>query len=238
MGHRLQRFGLARESPSLSQRMQLRFEDKIYICGASMACLYPNGQEWGFPGTRYPPFQMAKQYIPPATWSPVSTNSNGGNFTFTSPAVYVAHRSIDRIVYISSMDVHWPTTFVWGTVTRVRTAGIIPIAASDVFPARSASSLLTASGVEYAQLVANGSYIPMLDRQPHKKRYTYEPMTFGDLEEPMPASLYYNARSIDFWGKQSHWNNNGTRISAQATPRPIGVEVSVWRSHVRGPVAR
>jgi hypothetical protein len=168
---------------------------------------------------------MAKQYIPPATWSPVSTNSNGGNFTFTSPAVYVAHRSIDRIVYISGMDVHWPTTFVWGTVTRVRTAGIIPIAASDVFPARSASSLLTASGVEYAQLVANGSCIPMLDRQPHKKRYTYEPMTFGDLEEPMPASLYYNARSIDFWGKQSHWNNNGTRISAQATPRP-----SVWKS--------
>jgi hypothetical protein len=82
----------------------------------------------------------------------------------------------------------------------VRTAGVIALEPEDVFTARSDYKIKY--GDKYAKLVAKGSFHPALisfdgwDSSPVTQTL---PLNFGNLQDPVPASAYYEARMLDCW---------------------------------------
>jgi hypothetical protein len=129
----------------------------------------------------------------------VGTSVLKGPFTFTSLTVYLAHHAI-----VGQTMTQFPGNFtpVWGT-TMIRSAGIVPLRADQVSSVRPLrQNALQMSGLAYAQLVANGTY----DQAQYSNRWEMSSFNFAHLQNPVPASVYYDARSNDCWGglKQSH----------------------------------
>jgi hypothetical protein len=152
-------------------------------------------------------------------------------WTFTSPNVYLAHRSIEQTLNFEGLDTDWPLGIEFQSYGGMfRSAGIISIAAEDISTARPIQALLTASGIEYAQLIAKGSYLPTLGRNMYAPMRIYEQMNLGDLKEPMPASIYYDARSADCWGNQKHC---GTMTAHAYRPR-LRLAPRVWSLLLNG----
>jgi hypothetical protein len=151
-----------------------------------------------------------------------------GNFSFTSPTIYLAHRPISRCLVL------WPRVSTWFSQRElyatlpVRPEGVIPLNSTDVFSLR--PIMQTMGELEYASLVAKGLYRPMLTRWALKKRYTTVPVNFNDLRDPVPANSYYDARLLECWGEQSHC---GTLTDGSYRPK-LRIATSVWKSIFNG----
>lgn len=126
-------------------------------------------------------------YIMPSTLT--------GPFTFTYPTVYLAHRPITRVDILGSNSLNRTHR-----TAEVRPAGIIPLKSGDIYTA-AWNTLNTVSGVKYAQQVAAGHFEP---QNPFYKKKTFMAIDFRDFQDHVPASVYYDARSEDCWGTQSH----------------------------------
>jgi hypothetical protein len=158
-----------------------------------------------------------------------------GPFTFTSPTVYLAHHAItlQKSVY---------ATGVWGTAwdqpekskSIIRTAGIIPLSTTEVYSIRPLGSEERRKN-SYANRVAKGQYYTdkkdiwypsMYGGDPyHLTRTEHVPFDFENLANPMPASVYYDARD-DCWGHQTHC---GTITNDTYRPR-LAIKNRVWSS--------
>lgn len=154
-----------------------------------------------------------------------------GPFTFTSPTVYLAHHPISAREWI--MGKHDPFAYqteLLGEVSSViRTASIIPLSPNDIFSVRLARGS-ERDGIQFAQLVAKGEFQPnpieAYSNSGHPKLETV-PFDFGHLQNPVPASVYYEARSADCWGiKQTHC---GTITDDTYRPKLI-IKNKVWAS--------
>ncbi|KAF2667949.1 hypothetical protein BT63DRAFT_415462 [Microthyrium microscopicum] len=127
-----------------------------------------------------------------------------GNWTFTSPTIYLAHHPITYMIETIRMHEN-DTLSVLGTNSRAletRAAGVIPLRPGDVYtrePIR--PDYMTISGDDYVKLVAAGKYNPLL---PQFMSFSDRLLNPNDLQNPVPASAYYDARFADCWGKQSH----------------------------------
>jgi hypothetical protein len=145
-----------------------------------------------------------------------------GVFTFTSPSVYLAHRPIyrDLVVVPISNNSKYPAM---GVRQMMRPAGIIRLESTDIFSLRPTDQTL--EGLEYARQVANGLFRPTLKYWTHPS-YETLPLNFGDLRNPVPASLYYDARQNDCWGNQTH-----CRTITEDTYRPrLRIRSDIWLS--------
>jgi hypothetical protein len=150
----------------------------------------------------------------------ISTSVLSGPWTFTYPSVYLAHHAITHS-RMKQRD-NWDNT-AWFSTTAP--AGIIPLHTSDIYSVHLKLGVFNGSGVDYARRVARGEFEPFLDlkgwattdeeimeesgstkaNKKFRSEDTYEtyPFNFGDLQDPVPASLYFNGRT-DCWGQQSH----------------------------------
>jgi hypothetical protein len=152
-----------------------------------------------------------------------------GRWTFTSPSVYLAHRPIGRNLEVSPSWAEWPQTKL--TVYQsFMPAGVLTLDPSDVSTVR-AYHLKGMGGVEHAQLIANGSF------EPHYDNWTYiepilqlHPMTYGDLLDPVPASAYFNVRTADCWGNQTHCST----ITDDSFRPKLMINPKIWSSVFNG----
>jgi hypothetical protein len=154
-----------------------------------------------------------------------------GPFIFTSPTLYIAHKPIKARIernFFLSTTTGQNALFVkdyWNPV--LRKASVFPIQHSDVFTL--APKL--GSGIEYARKVAQGEFQPSLSEAVRELLTeaglaTSQSFDFHDLEYPLPASLYFNARAADCWGKQAH-----CQTITEDNYRPeIGLRLEIWLS--------
>jgi hypothetical protein len=131
----------------------------------------------------------------------VSPYTLSGPFTFTSPTIYLAHRNI-KVRYTSlhgrpeDFDMKLP-----GTTKEVRGPGVLAVDAASIFSLRHFPRN-TIDGDEFVQLAANGRYDPGWGmEEPYMQ---IRPMNLTHLENPVPASVFYEARSDDCFGQQTH----------------------------------
>jgi hypothetical protein len=164
-------------------------------------------------------------YIPPSTMS--------GTFTFTSPTVYVAYRgfgviaAMDITGYITLPNGTSILARHPAVEATAATEGVFPAKSEDVFSLRQIP-IATAGlgGMQWAQSVAAGRYdgmdlLPPLELGSNTIFYSnsssvvenfmgfkdleYQtlPLNFRDLQNPVPASEYFNVRP-DCWGIHTH----------------------------------
>jgi hypothetical protein len=170
-----------------------------------------------------------------------------GNWTFTWPTIYMAHHpmfaistSYGRIGGPAPIDMSRQFTWVGSTL---RTAGIIPLERdhlSSIAPIAANRRL----GDQYPKLVAQGVFQqdPWPDNDPmfeinidkgRREKFSevvypneLESINFKNFENPVPASVYYDARVGDCWGKQSHC---GTITDDSYRPS-LAIKEKVWLS--------
>jgi hypothetical protein len=135
-----------------------------------------------------------------------------GPFTFVSPNVYLAHHPINII----------NTELYHETDTReIRTAGIITLQSSDVYSYRPKGSQ-SRQTINYPALIAKGQYLGSGEERTDER----VPFDFKNLANPVPASVYYDARRDDCWGQQTHC---ATITDDSYRPR-IVIHRRVWSS--------
>jgi hypothetical protein len=136
-----------------------------------------------------------------------------GPFTFIEPTIYLAHHPIS----LFNMG-----GFGGEPDALLSPPGILTLKSSDIYSIRPKGSEFRHSA-NYAQLVAHGQYLnPQVDPIDDE----HVPFDFEDIRNPVPASLYYDARSDDCWGKQTHC---GTITDDSYQPR-IAIKNRVWYS--------
>lgn len=144
-----------------------------------------------------------------------------GNFTFISPTIYIAHHPITASIQPYSPDRNLDRLFIEHAIldmdnpefeevknglqrTQIAPAGTFAVNVKDILTKRLPISASGASQMlDYVRSIAMGRYNDI----PLAAQYTsiepFLPIDLADLIEPVPASIYYNARE-DCFGKQSH----------------------------------
>jgi hypothetical protein len=123
-----------------------------------------------------------------------------GQWTFTYPTQYIAHRPLTGY----SIG-NWGQHGARDTLNRTSlTAGILALQSDDIYSSRPKRERFGNSGTSYAQLVAKGDFNVLRPSIWDDDDLTTVPFNFRDLQNPVPASVYYDARSDDCWGRQSH----------------------------------
>jgi hypothetical protein len=149
-----------------------------------------------------------------------------GDFTFVYPTVYLAHRPITRQLQMRPRWKGWGhNNFAMNKL--VRSEGIIPMSSTDVFYMRPINQ--TMDGLEYAKSVAKGLYRPTLSSDvlgAESKIFKILPLDYGNLREPIAASVYYDARMGDCWGEQNHC---GTITEGAYRPK-IRIAPHIWET--------
>ena len=146
-----------------------------------------------------------------------------GNWTFWSPTVYLAHHPITRMDQFFYMSQNISEPFTKGSI--IYSPGVFPLLPQHVYtvaPLRPDVAVL--NGVEYARKAAKGEYDPLHSAESFIS--TAFPLNYDHLREPVPASLYYNARTSDCWGKQSHCS----RITDGSFRPLLSLHPDVWES--------
>jgi hypothetical protein len=129
-----------------------------------------------------------------------------GNFTFVYPTVYMAH----RFITVSAGGVWlWnkePEDFPHSS--QVRSPGVVALDPNDVYTLQ--PQKLHYVGTDYASLVARGAFThepreELVDGSTWfpKPRSVILPLKYSDLQDPVPASLYYDAQANFCWGSNS-----------------------------------
>jgi hypothetical protein len=120
-----------------------------------------------------------------------------GTWVFTYPTVYLAHRPI----YVKTAYFERNTgAFLQNHATQLRPEGVIGMKSEDVLTVRTKYDSM--KDEDYARLVANGSYSFTRSKW-WESASQILPLNFDDLQDPVPARSYYDAR-MDCWGLQSH----------------------------------
>jgi hypothetical protein len=160
-----------------------------------------------------------------------STDSNiprfsvlSGPWTFKSPTIYVAHRPISLV----SGDYNYPEDWFtatdfnishYGTSTTIlaRPAGVMPLDPTDLYSLEMLHNTKIQDGIQFAQLFAKGEFDPKITTRELSlwELSSAVQFDFRQVRDPVPASLYFNARIDDCWGNQSH-----CRTIADDTYRP------------------
>jgi hypothetical protein len=143
--------------------------------------------------------------------------------TFTSPTMYLAHRPISRRWMAQPRNVSWSTAF--GTEVSFLPAGIITLNSTDIFSVRP-DRFMTLPGLEYARQVAQGSFHNTLNFHVRVPVTEKQPFDFGNILDPVPASVYFDARSEDCWGNQTHC---ATITDGSYRPK-LRLAPKVWKS--------
>jgi hypothetical protein len=156
-----------------------------------------------------------------------------GPFTFTSPTIYVAHHPITfyhtSVVRLPAGSAGYEMAVpVPRKVDNIMPSGILELHATDVFSIR-ANRRTDLNDFEYARLVASGKYTP---EESTESRYGSEevnsvPFNFANLQDPVPASVYFDARADDCWYEQSHCQ---TITDGSYRPRLV-LGSEVWKKH-------
>jgi hypothetical protein len=182
-----------------------------------------HGQDLYFRGS----IQGNITHFPTSDVSYVSSSIMNGNFTFVSPNVYVAHHRIRGIVS------------VWGTegstsysTILLRTPGILTLQSADV------SSYLpdkfdfgTIPSSKYVQDILQGKFdlqwpepLPLNQGPPDWLKTAQ--FNFSNLEEPVPANEYFDARYEDCYYHQTH-----CRTITEGSYRPrLALPKEIWLS--------
>jgi hypothetical protein len=154
-----------------------------------------------------------------------------GPFTFTSPTVYVAHRTISISTYYSEETLNSVGSLSL-TSSEFRPPGILTLNPEDVFSLRLRHGMPVPSNYPY--LVAKGEFSygfrggsPEYDNSGNLE---FLPFNYGNLIEPVPASVYYDARAHDCWGNQSHC---ATITDGSYRPQ-LAFKKEVWEKLVPG----
>jgi hypothetical protein len=160
-----------------------------------------------------------------------------GQFVFTYPTVYLAHREITADIFretysLPSSGGELRTLNVSNTITTFRPAGIIPLKPEDIQSIRRViPNNGTGGGLQYAQMVAKGEFRPVItEKIGARPEYETRPFDFEHLRDPVPARVYYDARSEDCWGSQSHCS---TITDDSYRPRLI-IASRVWEDILPG----
>jgi hypothetical protein len=150
----------------------------------------------------------------------IGTSVLSGPFTFTSPTVYLAHHQIVASI-INRMDISLKT---------LRPAGLLSLKSEQVYSVRpEIPEVLSLDGLKYARRVARGDFEGnpmhslMLDFHTDDYAKTL-PLDFGHLQNPVPASVYFDARSEDCWGIQTHCQT----ITDDSYRPHIWIDDKVW----------
>jgi hypothetical protein len=144
-----------------------------------------------------------------------------GYFEFTSPTVYIAHHPVSASIAPIILFNKTQGTFTYeasstgaATSTLVRPGGSIAVFPGDISSIRVLRGEPYGIGKavdakEYIRQIAAGTFDAMsLDRafvQTYDiPTHTTVSLDLADLVDPVPASVYYDARYEDCWGMQSH----------------------------------
>jgi hypothetical protein len=148
-----------------------------------------------------------------------------GPFTLRYPTVYLAHHPLTRYDITSKAD----REYIEKPIV-IRTAGIMPVPVSELYtyvPDFGNHKL----GLEYAKQMANGQFHLQEEwgvRQAGNLSFTtrtLRQLNLGHLQNPIPASIYYDAR-LDCTGFQSHCG-----VITDDTYRPsIVLKNKAWHS--------
>jgi hypothetical protein len=155
---------------------------------------------------------------PPPSQDPVVLK---GPFTFTYPTVYLAHHAI-------TATPHYLAGVGFQNVSGLpatRSPGVVSLLPDDIYTMAPVPPNSKFVGVQYAQSAARG----LLGEG---GLYTYprwvpSPLDLRQIQDPVPASLFYNART-DCWGTQSHC---GT-ITDDSYPPRLVLKNKVWLSMI------
>jgi hypothetical protein len=137
-----------------------------------------------------------------------------GDFTFTSPSIYVAHHPVTAVISdISFRDNGWSLLHTQSIF--IKSAGVVPMSPDDikliVYHQPGDDALFSTAietlqpvdsfdgGLKYAQLVAQGQYQPS-----SIMTAKLVPLNFLNFQNPVPARVYFDARMQDCWGNQTH----------------------------------
>jgi hypothetical protein len=153
-----------------------------------------------------------------------------GPFTFTSPTVYLAHHPLSLTSMIDPIPSTGTAMSDFYSSSVLRSAGVVPLAANQIFSVRPGRpDFSKVAGVDYARLVAKGLYSPdFVEIQ--DDQLGIATFDFDHLQDPVPASVFYDARSQDCWGvlRQSHC---ATITDGSYRPQLV-FKNEVWRSIV------
>ncbi|KAF2435290.1 hypothetical protein EJ08DRAFT_692557 [Tothia fuscella] len=130
-----------------------------------------------------------------------------GPFTFTYPTIYMAHRDITvkrfrGDIYQTVIEGELVATAGDEFLTSTnRPAGIMPLRPEQVFSIKPLHGVTGLNEEQYARSVAQGKF-----RLPSTQDGGEQtlPLNFADLQDPVPASVYFDARWKDCWGEQKH----------------------------------
>ncbi|KAF2436103.1 hypothetical protein EJ08DRAFT_226180 [Tothia fuscella] len=155
----------------------------------------------------------------------ISSSVLSGPFTFTSPAVYLAHHAVTSIrssFFASNSFGMLPIS------SSTRPAGIVALDPSDVYSIRPKydNHDFNVSAQRLVRRVRHGPLdIPRDERGNELKDVEILPFNYGDLQNPVPARLYYELRK-DCIGIQTHC---GTITDDTYRPK-LAFENRVWLS--------
>lgn len=146
-----------------------------------------------------------------------------GDFKFVSPTVYVAHHPITAKIFEITASCN---ELGCGERTQelpdslMRPSGIIPVHSTDVSSALPRYESKTFNGLEYAHKMASGLFMGKYMFGNFKR------VNFEDMLDPVPASVYFDARAHDCVGKQTHC---GTITDGSYRP-DIFLDFGFWKS--------
>jgi hypothetical protein len=141
-----------------------------------------------------------------------------GNFTFTYPTVYLAHHPVTAAISeFRTLMNDWDAY----REELVLTGGVIPLRSEDV------SSIYTTFSIEPTGLAFVSSVISGLyqGNTEYEGRPIITRIDFNHLGDPVPASVYFKARS-DCWNNATHC---ATITDDSYRPR-LHINSSIWRS--------
>jgi hypothetical protein len=142
-----------------------------------------------------------------------------GRWVFTSPTIYLAHRPISLKITWAEQD----ASVIDYIKAPLSPEGIIEIKAEDISTVMPRYNSMRDE--DYARLVANGSYSFTRSKWWENNASQTLPLNFDDLQDPVPARSYYDAR-MDCWGQQSH-----CAIITEGSFRPkLRLARGVWAS--------
>jgi hypothetical protein len=120
-----------------------------------------------------------------------------GPFVLRSPTVYLAHHDI----HVTEYDDWARSKGSW----FARTAGVIPLRGDDVYTIRQDPRTYGNEGPSFIEGMKRGIFGESITKSNSwRAAYDLQSMDFKDLINPVPASAYWNARSEDCWGRQTH----------------------------------
>jgi hypothetical protein len=127
-----------------------------------------------------------------------------GPFTFTYPTVYIAHHPITLYDVDPRMDERWRLGRMDDWIYRsTKPAGVVPVHSTDIFSIHPKEETRV-HGLQFAQQIANGKLLGNFFALNKSQTLDIRPFNFVDMQDPVPASLFYGARYSDCAGIQTH----------------------------------